>query len=338
MQIPRSLINELNADIKALSESAQAAAGVTLASVFAEWDGTNIAALRNACISVLDTIASAYTDYSAARAATFYDDVRALQVASSSYQAAVNSMRAPAATAGAVRAFIQKIVDGGNSSEFIETCQERLDYEIELAANMCLADNSARDPLKPKYARVPSGDTCEWCLMLASNGFYYNTAEAASHSHSNCDCRVVPGFEGTTVEGYDPNEIYKQWKQAVKDRESRQAARETLDSQELDDLIAEYGLKKRDVVNTAVSQNIDTSSTAAMKRLMESMYVDGVISGDDEFMTKGELAAVTSAINTVFNARFEGKEDGVFAFGDYLYELTINDFNDYTFLDKTPLE
>lgn len=63
---------------------------------------------------------------------------------------------------------------------------------------------------------MPSGgETCSFCLMLASRGAVYNTPEAASHAHPSCDCRIVPSFDGgCDIEGYDPDEIYRQWRRS----------------------------------------------------------------------------------------------------------------------------
>ncbi|WP_251178091.1 hypothetical protein [Adlercreutzia agrestimuris] len=64
--------------------------------------------------------------------------------------------------------------------------------------------------------RVPTGnDTCEFCIMLASRGFAFLSKQSAgstNHYHPNCDCRIVPGFEGETqVEGYDPDALYQKY-------------------------------------------------------------------------------------------------------------------------------
>lgn len=65
-------------------------------------------------------------------------------------------------------------------------------------------DYGKRDPLKPRYARVPSGaETCAWCWALAGLGFQYKSAETASHSHAHCDCVVCPSWNESGVEGYD---------------------------------------------------------------------------------------------------------------------------------------
>lgn len=74
----------------------------------------------------------------------------------------------------------------------------------------------AADKLGLRYARVPmGGETCEFCIMLASRGFVYTSADNAgegTHYHTHCRCKIIPGKKGSSVEGYDPNSLYKQWK------------------------------------------------------------------------------------------------------------------------------
>lgn len=75
--------------------------------------------------------------------------------------------------------------------------------------------NAARDGAQ--FAWVPHGDTCPFCIMLASNGWQYiskNTLKRghAEHIHANCDCEYAVRFsEQDGVAGYDPDryrEIY----------------------------------------------------------------------------------------------------------------------------------
>lgn len=77
------------------------------------------------------------------------------------------------------------------------------------------AKNAARNASRGvRYARIPTGgETCPWCLMLASRGFAYRSASAATHSHRHCDCIALAaagvdrdgrGEDGAlAVEGYD---------------------------------------------------------------------------------------------------------------------------------------
>lgn len=78
-----------------------------------------------------------------------------------------------------------------------------------------------------KWARVPTGlETCAFCFMLASRGFAYLSEKSAAEGrhgyHSNCDCVVVPGFEGpdgnprVKIDGYDPETMYRNWLSCAK--------------------------------------------------------------------------------------------------------------------------
>lgn len=60
-----------------------------------------------------------------------------------------------------------------------------------------------------QVAWVPMGDTCPFCLMLASNGWRNQTVggqQHAEHIHANCDCNYAVRFnENSGVAGYDPD-------------------------------------------------------------------------------------------------------------------------------------
>lgn len=65
-----------------------------------------------------------------------------------------------------------------------------------------------------KWARVPVGDTCAWCLMLASNGAWYLSKESAlgaegGHYHSDCNCIAVFHADAESIAGYKKLDEYK---------------------------------------------------------------------------------------------------------------------------------
>ncbi len=78
--------------------------------------------------------------------------------------------------------------------------------------------NAKRD--RAQFAWIPHGDTCAFCLMLASNGWRNQSQNAmknghASHIHSNCDCTYAVRFDSrTTVAGYDPDRYLEQYRAA----------------------------------------------------------------------------------------------------------------------------
>lgn len=207
--VPRSALEYLTSQVNATSAEAQAAVRRVLESI--EWTPENVADCRAIVVEALRMVLPGFTDASAQASADFYDAVRELQVGEAMGATAVSGYD-PDATEGAVRAFVQDIVDGKPVEQFNRKVADRVDYEIKRAANVSAAENAARDPLRPRYARVPTGaETCAFCLMLASRGFVYTSAEAASHAHPSCDCRVIPGFPGMEVEGYDPDALYSDY-------------------------------------------------------------------------------------------------------------------------------
>lgn len=200
----------LTKQVNAISADAQEKVLRVLESV--AWTPENIAEFRDIVLMALAEVMPAYTDMAAQAGADFYDAVRETQVGEA-LGASAASGYVQDATEGAVRAFVQQIVDGKPVEQFNRSVLGRVDRDVKMAENVSVAENAARDPLKPRYARVPTGaETCSFCLMLASRGFAYRSREAASHAHPGCDCRVVPGFRGNTVvEGYDPGALYSDY-------------------------------------------------------------------------------------------------------------------------------
>lgn len=214
--LPRDAIDAYTERLNRLSDAARRVVAAQLAQIEYE----DISDLREKVIEILEPVCAASSEASAAYAAEFYDEVRASQAGAALGAQAVSAHSAEA-TAAAVRAMVQVIVDGKPWERFARQVEDRADYEVKRSAGECVKANAARDPLRPKWARVPSGaETCGFCLMLASRGFAYASERSASekaeggHYHPNCDCRIVPGFEGMVAEGYDPDELYRQWKEA----------------------------------------------------------------------------------------------------------------------------
>ncbi|TNU89036.1 hypothetical protein FIC87_12615 [Eggerthella lenta] len=228
MEIPRSLLDRLTREVNALSSAGQRMALNAIER--AEW-GT-VAELRAIMCEAMEAICSEIADMSAARSAEFYDDVREACVGSR-LGALADPARDPASTAGAVRALVQSVADTGRTDALARDLADRVDYEAKRAAGECVIANGARDPLKPRFARVPSGaETCPFCIMLASRGFVYWTERAAGsrgHYHAHCDCRIVPSFDSyyagpsrrfsatEVIEGYDLDGLYRRYVQDLRD-------------------------------------------------------------------------------------------------------------------------
>lgn len=78
--------------------------------------------------------------------------------------------------------------------------------------------NAVRDGAE--WAWVPHGDTCPFCITLASRGWQTASQKLlknghAQHIHANCDCEFAVRFSREfDVSGYDPEEYLRQYREA----------------------------------------------------------------------------------------------------------------------------
>lgn len=208
-QIPRAALDYLTRQVDALSADAQAKILKVLESI--DWARGNVAECRAVVVDAIAAVMPGYTDASAQAGADLYDAVRSAATGEVLGARALSGYDSEAME-GAVKAFVQGIVDDGDVEAFNRNVLARIGRDVRRSANVAIAGNAQRDRLEPRYARIPSGgDTCPFCLMLASRGFAYRSMEAAEHCHPDCDCRVIQGYEGMTVEGYDPNALYSDY-------------------------------------------------------------------------------------------------------------------------------
>lgn len=222
--IPRAVLDSVTRQVNALSADARARVLSVLEQV--RWTPESVAQCREIVVEALATLLPTYTGAAAQAGADLYDAVRAAQVGETMGATAISGYD-PAATEGAVRALVQQVVDGRPVEQFNRSVLDRVDFEVRRAENVSVAENAARDPLKPRYARVPSGsETCGFCIMLASRGFAYTSPGAASHAHASCDCRVIQGYPGMEVEGYDPDALYDAYQDARRTLGGRPTASE----------------------------------------------------------------------------------------------------------------
>lgn len=114
----------------------------------------------------------------------------------------------PAELAG--RNEVAKVVQGARkqslTGDAIPGAVSRL---VKQAGADTMLQNAARDGAE--WAWVPIGDTCAFCITLASRGWQKasrNVREGlhADHIHGNCDCTFAVRFRSSDeIEGYDPD-------------------------------------------------------------------------------------------------------------------------------------
>lgn len=123
----------------------------------------------------------------------------------------------PAATASYGE--VARMVNGTRTSP--PQLQSGVSRLVKRAGADTTLHNAVRDGAQ--WAWVPHGDTCPFCITLASRGWQTASQKLlkgghAEHIHSNCDCEFAVRFHsGTNVAGYEPEKYLKQYRDAGSD-------------------------------------------------------------------------------------------------------------------------
>lgn len=149
-------------------------------------------------------VANTYGTASASLAAAMYDAV--VELEGKFYPPAEPAEPIPY---GEVAKQVQGTMKNSQNVENIAAAVGRL---VKLQGQDTLLQNGIRDGAQ--FAWIPNGDTCAFCIMLASNGWRNISKKAlkkghAEHIHSNCNCSyMVRHSSDFNVEGYDPDKYY----------------------------------------------------------------------------------------------------------------------------------
>ena len=163
----------------------------------------------NALIEYANAICSKYSEASAALAAEMYDALAAL-----SGVTVPPALPAPVPEMSEVAKAIVGTMKTGNE-EIISAAIGRLVKQTGVDTTM---QNALRDGAE--WAWIPTGETCAFCITLASRGWQRASRKAlknghAEHIHANCDCTYAVRFDPfTEVEGYDPQKYLEMYEDA----------------------------------------------------------------------------------------------------------------------------
>lgn len=167
---------------------------------------------RKKAIDYAVALATKYSETAAAAACEMYD---AIVAAAGMYFPAAE----PAVMAENIYGEVAKTVNGmikqNASPDSMGSAIGRLVKRTGVDTTM---KNAIRDGAE--WAWIPSGDSCAFCIMLASNGWQRASAEAlkgghAEHIHSNCDCTYAIRFNGKpSYASYNPDKYLDMYEEA----------------------------------------------------------------------------------------------------------------------------
>lgn len=220
MRLPRRALDAYNAAVKRCGDGAERSSLHALSAWLEANPDAEISEVREFCKTLLHTVGASYGQ-SAGDAAYALRSLAAggldIELPDVDYAYEPD----PEYVDKTARYQVERL-KAGDSDGFEKAISGAARYFAERGANDTTAALGKADAGKlgkrVRFARVPTGaTTCPYCLMLASRGFVYSREVAALNAnHRNCDCRIVEGFDGMQVEGYDPDEYYDMWKHPEK--------------------------------------------------------------------------------------------------------------------------
>ncbi|WP_165247493.1 VG15 protein [Adlercreutzia sp. ZJ141] len=212
MRLSRKALSEYDARLAKLEGAAYDHVRKRIEAYLAAFPRVSAESVREFAIEQVNDAVLTYGDGASSLAADLYDEM-AESAGVTIDSAVIDTSDVSAYVEREVRYQIRKYLDG-DTAGFSDACGNQASEQVGRRANQTMRINAKRDGIR--YARVPMGsETCTFCIMLASRGFVYLSASAAgegNHFHRGCRCKVVPGFSGMEVEGYDPDELYRKWK------------------------------------------------------------------------------------------------------------------------------
>lgn len=176
-----------------------------------KWDAAGLGGIpRNELIDYAYALVTKYGEGAAAVACEMYDEI-----------AELSGVAVPAAVPAPtpIRDDVSKAINGTLKQSVNENMLAgTIGRLVKQVGQDTTLQNASRDGAQ--VAWVPSGDTCAFCLTLASRGWEYASRAAidgghAEHIHSNCDCAYAVRFNSSfNVKGYDPDRYLREYNNA----------------------------------------------------------------------------------------------------------------------------
>lgn len=196
-------------------------------------------------------LSTKYGEAASALAAQMYDAMAAATGA-----AVAPALPAETATIDEVAQAVVGTLKTGNP-EIVSSSVGRL---VKMTGVDTTMQNALRDGAE--WAWVPVGDTCAFCITLASRGWQRASKKAikgghAEHIHANCDCTYAIRFDDSQVEGYEPS-LYERLYVGAEGRTPEQ---------KINSLRREFYAENREAINAqkrdAYQKRIERESAAA---------------------------------------------------------------------------
>lgn len=204
-QIPRTIWNEY---IKKLSLIDKTAAAKVKAYLTKNGIPTTYEASQE-LIEYANGLVMKYGEASAALSCEMYDAISLAE-----------GVAVPAAVPAALPEYgeVAKSINGTVKIGNIEIIAGAVERLVKMPGADTMLQNAKRDG--SEWAWIPSGDTCMFCITLASRGWQSASSAIlkgghAEHIHANCDCSfAIRHNSNTNIGGYDPDKYLEMYNDA----------------------------------------------------------------------------------------------------------------------------
>lgn len=206
MQIPRKVWNKYINTLSKISSKASQLMGayITKYGLPETYDE------RQALLDYANSLTLKYGEGAAELACEMYDAIGALEG-----MVLPSAVPADVMDYGGVAKAINGTMKHTQDTEVIASVVGRM---VKQANADTMLQNAQRD--NAQWAWIPSGDTCAFCIALASRGWQPASKAQldgghAEHIHSNCDCNFAIRFSrDTTMQDYNPDEYLEMYENA----------------------------------------------------------------------------------------------------------------------------
>lgn len=253
-RITRKEWNNYIALLRRLDDRASAEMLAMITPLKARYDAGLISSseFRQTLIEYAYALATKYGEGAGALACEMYDAIAAIQGVIVS-----PAVPAPTATIEEVAIAVNGTLKTGNENVVAQS----IGRLVKMAGVDTMQQNAIRDGAY--WAWIPSGDTCAFCITLASNGWQKASRNAlknghAEHVHANCDCTYAVRFnDSLDFEGYEPERYLDMYYDADGDTPQKR----------INALRREFYAKNKEDINeqkrSAYAKKIERNSSAA---------------------------------------------------------------------------
>lgn len=204
-QIPRKIWNDYTDKLSRINKTA----GLKVKAYLSKNGIPETYEASERLIRYANSLVMKYGEASAALSAEMYDAISAAEGAT-----------VPAAVPADIPEYgmVAKSINGTVKLANIEIIAGSVERLVKMPSADTMLKNAIRD--RAEYAWIPNGDTCMFCITLASNGWKPASQSIlsgghAEHIHANCDCTfAIRHDSSTTVQGYDYREYREMYDNA----------------------------------------------------------------------------------------------------------------------------